>query len=998
MLSPHGEVVNAAVDIAAGVVDLLGAAVRADGPRACVPAAWAHTFARNLRALTSYDFKGAWHGLLTRVFPALFRAFGRPLVAQLFQDVVRALGLMYDVPQFALRAELRAVLAVAVRTAGIEPFLAVLPLNLGDAADAGAPDTAPRPWLLPVLVEGAELASLDHALRHFVPLIELMQQRARAFVETGRAAEAKECDVMRDQLWALLERCCVLPIDGLRAGARLARYVVAQLGAEASAVQTQLLVRVLGCLHNLAYWYRRAAHPEQFAALSEFDAALRRSRRYRTVVPLRVRSGDAADHSTAVDEELDRDDAADDGEFAAGSGAYDGEAAAAAAAEFSERCADTRFAHVQGQREQARLAREAAEVALLDAAAVSPKDAAALVAELGKKYARQLLPVLFNHLGNLPAASPLEAPLLAAASQLAATTPTAARGDLLGSVLTQLQQAVERVAAAGRGGSASGDCAAALVDAQRLMELAGAFADSTAACGGDDELRQLCAAIDAVVHGRAPTALQKRAYGALRRLLTPYAALAGARGQLALPTAVRDAVARSLLNDFVTCHPAAKRQRLECLRVLLRAYSPVDAGALGRSMSGEVILCTKDPSAKTRAAAYHLLIDLCRRALAPVSASSEMSGIDETACAGMPLDATPFLTTVVVGLAGTTPRMVSATLNALAELLRVFSAQLLSSFARDLLGACAVLLRMPSTETVRSALRLVRVAAVTLPDEILRPVLPDVLAAVFAAAPGGGVGAARLRVSVKLLLQRLLARYPADVLARFVPERHLPLLRSVGRSVRKAEAARERARASRSSAAPAARRHTVRFAADEDADSPVDLADMASVSRGVEAPTARKRGRDDIWDEIDGGGDGSGDDNGAGGSDDADFEFDEAGRLVLHDDDDDDDDDGGGDGGDGKEGGDKLGRGGDQGARAPARAARAREPRSEKRKPEAIGAAYRSAKAGGDMRRAGQPDPFAYVPLQAKHMNRRNRRQAVEHFKDVVVSRGGRGGNKRARR
>lgn len=44
---------------------------------------------------------------------------------------------------------------------------------------------------------------------------------------------------------------------------------------------------------------------------------------------------------------------------------------------------------------------------------------------------------------------------------------------------------------------------------------------------------------------------------------------------------------------------------------------------------------------------------------------------------------------------------------------------------------------------------------------------------------------------------------------------------------------------------------------------------------------------------------------------------------------------------------------------------------SKKKKFGTPGAEYRSKKAGGDVKRKGLPDPYAYLPLQKNMLNRR---------------------------
>jgi ribosomal RNA-processing protein 12 len=48
------------------------------------------------------------------------------------------------------------------------------------------------------------------------------------------------------------------------------------------------------------------------------------------------------------------------------------------------------------------------------------------------------------------------------------------------------------------------------------------------------------------------------------------------------------------------------------------------------------------------------------------------------------------------------------------------------------------------------------------------------------------------------------------------------------------------------------------------------------------------------------------------------------------------------------------------------------------------GAMYRATKGGGDIKVAGAPEPFAYVPLNPRMMNRRQKTKATRQFESVV--------------
>merc|ERR1719330_35569 len=61
-----------------------------------------------------------------------------------------------------------------------------------------------------------------------------------------------------------------------------------------------------------------------------------------------------------------------------------------------------------------------------------------------------------------------------------------------------------------------------------------------------------------------------------------------------------------------------------------------------------------------------------------------------------------------------------------------------------------------------------------------------------------------------------------------------------------------------------------------------------------------------------------------------------------------------------------------------------------------LGSAYKSKKAGGDVKKKNQKfEPYAYVPLDGRNYTKKNRGKSVEQMATVVRQKGG---NKRKRR
>lgn len=58
-----------------------------------------------------------------------------------------------------------------------------------------------------------------------------------------------------------------------------------------------------------------------------------------------------------------------------------------------------------------------------------------------------------------------------------------------------------------------------------------------------------------------------------------------------------------------------------------------------------------------------------------------------------------------------------------------------------------------------------------------------------------------------------------------------------------------------------------------------------------------------------------------------------------------------------------------------------------KRGDDDAGKEYRAKKAGGDMKKKGKLEPYAYIPLDPKLMAKRNKRNAVDRYSNNVGKR-----------
>ena len=511
-----------------------------------------------------------------------------------------------------------------------------------------------------------------------------------------------------------------------------------------------------------------------------------------------------------------------------------------------------------------------------------------------------------------------------------------------------------------------------------------------------------------------------------------------------------------LTSSIMTCQISARHMRLKCIFMMVsKGFDSSNKAhrAVIPKITGEVLLCLKDSNAKTREAAYQLLLAM----------AGAMDGVKS------------FLNVLVAALAGETPHMRSAAVMGMSRLVFELSRtnEELQDVLPSLLQTVLVLFREDSREVLKSAVGFVRVAVAALPPNDLEPLLPELLQSLL----GNNKGKDRFRSKIKIILKKLVRLYGHDKLMPLVPETDTRLLNHMRKlseraARRKAEQreANDNGNGDDDDDGQYSRHSKAGFGFDEMMDSDEDDSDdgrtlmtgvtgftrltgrtgksirteamerseRKSLKSRASAVTdmsrrsmsgAQVRLRSDADGEVvdmldpsmaksvrfadEGDNDYDDDYDGRAGDDDDDdsaaLEFDDLGRLVIQEED--ETQDKGGTGGSKagptipkQIGGDRNDKSNDESGSSKKRklskfesAKMARDEASKKRgqqqqqqqKTRHLGAAFKSKKAGGDVKKKTQKfEPYAYVPLDGKQYSKKNRRKAVQEMSTVVRSSG----------
>lgn len=518
-------------------------------------------------------------------------------------------------------------------------------------------------------------------------------------------------------------------------------------------------------------------------------------------------------------------------------------------------------------------------------------------------------------------------------------------------------------------------------------DLATAIAESRMVPDGAAELGFLEKALAPFFQDRKDSSLQKKAYRVSAMLIST-----STRGKSVEQLST---VIKGVADAHGSLAAGAKAARQMWITAVINAHlglkTEEDKEAYMSEMSSlflsEIILGTRDTSEKSRSAAFETLVNMAR-AWHTLGTGNDTTGLRK------------LITNVSAGLVGKTASMVAGTLSSLSRLLTTFRHEIASDKGlRDLVdslfattvphddtmgdddalycrpGPVAIVMGHESAEVQRAAVGIVKTATRALAEPIdrLRVIVEGILPGLLQIAAGSQKRETRLKV--RLVLERLMRRLGEDVLRAMFPSEHLPLLSAVrkeyAREIRKkierkkrrregaaTRAAREQNESDESDSESDVERELVEGGegdeangADGKADAEfVDLlearAGLVGVARGKSVKRTTKAGKRKDEDEV---------------------RYTEDGKPIFVDSDaesgeaevgsvDDDDSD--------------L----DAGSTRPAKGSapvvgkkRGRETdeteRHAKKGKGSFGEEYRGRRGGGDVKRAGRPDPFAYIPL-----------------------------------
>ncbi|CAG8522564.1 5062_t:CDS:2 [Funneliformis caledonium] len=202
-----------------------------------------------------------------------------------------------------------------------------------------------------------------------------------------------------------------------------------------------------------------------------------------------------------------------------------------------------------------------------------------------------------------------------------------------------------------------------------------------------------------------------------------------------------------LRNSTMNSNSASKKDRLLTLINVIKLLPSSDLHMIPDVLS-EVILSTKEVNEKARINAYECLIMMGNK--------MKQGG-----------------TIIMTGLAATTPHMISATITSLSRLLFEFKNDLDKDSIHKLIDTMNNFINCPNREIVKAALGFVKVTTISLDVDILTPHLSQIILGILS---WSNEHKSHFKVKVRHIFERLIRRFGYDTIEQHVPESDKKLL------------------------------------------------------------------------------------------------------------------------------------------------------------------------------------------------------------------------------
>ncbi|XP_013167827.1 PREDICTED: RRP12-like protein [Papilio xuthus] len=475
-------------------------------------------------------------------------------------------------------------------------------------------------------------------------------------------------------------------------------------------------------------------------------------------------------------------------------------------------------------------------------------------------------------------------------------------------------------------------------------------------------------------------------------------------------------IKKMLMNSLNKVADSSKAARLRCIEHLINSSHFLNSESkLIKSAVAESVVCTKDINSKCRQCAFNVI--------------NTVGNLLKTQDGGMK----SFLEMLSSGLSAPVPRVVCATLRALASALFTFSEDMGLETVQTLLDTVAHKMLENNREVVAGAMSFLKVYTKVLPTEVLAGSLPLIFRTLSKMSEDCKRHA---RLEVGYFLARMTRKYGADTIEKLVPPEDEVMLKRL-RNVRKLENRKKRVKEQKRSQTdsdsdgdmavkgtsqtledilkdsdsemeyldeetkPKKAKRTNKAWIQDDVEEIVDLADVSAARKITATDPTKKKVIEEKAQKKKAGG----------------FKTAADGRLIISDDVSDDEEEP-------RPSGDIDTDTDDTDNEADDKPSKLLKPGNKRRYDDILsiksgrsirskastaskykaggkgihrplgsgasvtsaGTEYRSKKAKGDIKKKGKPDPYAYLPLSRNNLNKRKKAITSKQFKGIVKS------------
>ncbi|WLF81191.1 pre-rRNA processing protein [Lodderomyces elongisporus] len=274
--------------------------------------------------------------------------------------------------------------------------------------------------------------------------------------------------------------------------------------------------------------------------------------------------------------------------------------------------------------------------------------------------------------------------------------------------------------------------------------------------------------------------LQKRSY----RIITNLAE--SEQGRASIQKFIVE-IEKKLIETTSVTSQSAKASRLNAILLILDLLPQTDLYFIPAIVQ-EIIMATKDVNERSRGLSYQILIKMGQKMKeGGVIENAKVPGFDANA-PSTESSLSEFFTMISAGLAAQNPHMISATITAISCLIFEFKNDLPIDTLMEIASTVELFLTHNSREIAKSAIGFVKVEILSLPEEMVRNNLSELLTKLM---KWSHEHKGHFKSKVKHIIERLIRKFGAEEVENAIPEEDRKLVINIKKARNRAKRKQE---------------------------------------------------------------------------------------------------------------------------------------------------------------------------------------------------------------